>query len=99
LPAAADFDWALHPGGSTVITGIEETMKLTPEHLQASYEVYVEHGNSSSATIMSVMHTLRNTKSVRENVVACAFGPGISLELMVLKRPNMLDLLPGEDLD
>jgi len=42
----------------------------------ASYEVYMNHGNSSSATIFSVMNTLRQSgsKDAREDVVACAFG-------------------------
>ena len=83
---ATDFDWALHPGGSTVITGVENAMGLTPEHLRASYETYITRGNSSSATIMSVMDKLRKYEGGREDVIACAFGPGISLEMMVLKR-------------
>lgn len=83
---ASEFDWALHPGGSTVISGIESTMKLTPEHLRASYEVYISHGNSSSATIFSVMNRLLNGGEGAEHVVGCAFGPGIAVEMMMFKR-------------
>lgn len=83
---AADFDWALHPGGSTIITGVQSAMDLTEEHLRASYEIYVNYGNSSSATIMAVMNKLRNMGEGKENVVACAFGPGIALEMMILRR-------------
>ncbi|KAL8948150.1 MAG: hypothetical protein Q9222_005638 [Ikaeria aurantiellina] len=86
-PNAADFDWALHPGGSLIITGVEQAMKLTPEHLRASYEIYMNYGNSSSATIISVLNKLRESEG-REQVVACAFGPGIALEMMVLRRRN-----------
>ena len=98
-PTAADFDWALHPGGSTIITGVEQAMNLTPEHLRASYEIYVNYGNSSSATVMSVMDKLRKMGEGREKVVACAFGPGISLEMMILRRFNQLEGLPTEDVD
>ena len=99
-PNALDFDWALHPGGSTIITGIENAMGLTPEHLRASYEIYMNYGNSSSATIMSVMNKLREMGDGKENVIACAFGPGISLEMMVLKRRSkLLNGLPQEDVD
>ena len=99
-PTAADFDWALHPGGSTIIKGVEQAMNLTEQHLQASYEIYVKYGNSSSATIMSVMDQLRNNGEGREHVVACAFGPGISLEMMMLRRPRaVVDGLLTEDLD
>ncbi|KAL8751315.1 MAG: hypothetical protein Q9184_006106 [Pyrenodesmia sp. 2 TL-2023] len=85
LPVAADFDWALHPGGSLIITGVEQAMDLTPEHLRASYEIYIKYGNSSSATIISVLNKLRESEG-KERVIACAFGPGIALEMMVLRR-------------
>ena len=101
-PSAAEFDWALHPGGSTIITGVEKVMELTPEHLRASYEIYMNYGNSSSATIMSVMNRLREIDEGQEKVVACAFGPGIALEMMALRRPTKLTKLnglPTEDVD
>lgn len=60
-------------------------MNLTPEHLRASYEIYMQYGNSSSATIISVLNKLRETEG-KEHIVACAFGPGIALEMMVLRR-------------
>lgn len=85
-PSAAEFDWALHPGGSLIITGVEKAMNLTQEHLRASYDIYMNYGNSSSATIISVMNRLREMGDGRDHVIACAFGPGIALEMMVLRR-------------
>lgn len=99
-PTASDFDWALHPGGSTIITGVEQAMNLTVDHLRASYEIYVNCGNSSSASIMAVMNQLRNMGEGREHVVACAFGPGIALEMMILRRPkSTLNGLLSEEVD
>ena len=69
-----DFDWALHPGGSSILTGVQKALLLSEDHLLASYGVYVEHGNSSSATIMSVLDRSRKVQK-RDNVVAMAFGP------------------------
>ena len=89
---ATDFDWALHPGGSTIITGVQSVMNLTEDHLRASYEIYMNYGNSSSATIMAVMNRLRNMGEGKENVIACAFGPGIALEMMILKRKSNVSL-------
>ncbi|KAL9104332.1 MAG: hypothetical protein Q9163_000723 [Psora crenata] len=86
LPAATDFDWALHPGGSTIITGVQKAMNLNEEQLLASFEIYVNYGNSSSATIMAVMDKLRSMGEGKKEAVACAFGPGISLEMMMLRR-------------
>lgn len=61
-------------------------MNLTEQHLQASYEIYTKYGNSSSATIISVLSRLRQLEQGRKHVIACAFGPGIALEMMVLRR-------------
>lgn len=92
--APASFDWALHPGGSTILTGVEKVMGITPEHMRASYDTYINHGNSSSATIFSVLDRLRQKDmdalapggKVKDYVVGCAFGPGIAIEMCMLKR-------------
>ncbi|KAI8965149.1 putative type III polyketide synthase [Daldinia sp. FL1419] len=111
LPAqckeASDFDWAMHPGGLTILTGAEKVMGISPEHMRASYDRYMNHGNSSSATIFSVMDRLRSKDMdamapggrVRDYVVGCAFGPGIAIEMCMLKR-NMrrgIDAAPETD--
>lgn len=90
----ADFDWAMHPGGATILSGAEKAMNITPEHMRASYDTYMNHGNSSSATIFSVMDRLRSKDMdavapnghVKDFVVGCAFGPGITVEMCMLKR-------------
>lgn len=83
---ATDFDWALHPGGATVITGVEQAMGLTPEHLRASYDIYMNHGNSSSATVFAVIDRLLRMGEGNQYITSCAFGPGIAIEMMMLKR-------------
>lgn len=99
----ADFDWAMHPGGATILTGAEKAMGLIPEHMRASYDVYMNHGNSSSATIFSVLDRMRSkdmdaftpeNRGPKEYVVGCAFGPGVTVEMCMLKR-NM-DLRPED---
>ncbi len=90
----ADFDWAMHPGGATILTGAERELGITPEHMRASYDTYMNHGNSSSATIFTVLDRLRAKDMdayapagrVREYIVGCAFGPGITVEVCMLKR-------------
>ncbi|KAI6714203.1 hypothetical protein JHW43_003240 [Diplocarpon mali] len=98
LPAdykiASDFDWALHPGGATILSGVERAMNISAEHMRASYDTYIKHGNSSSATVISVMDRLRQKDmdelapegKVKDYVVGCAFGPGIAIEMCMLKR-------------
>lgn len=89
-----DFDWAMHPGGATILTGAEKTLGISAEHMRASYDTYINHGNSSSATIFSVLDRLRSKEmdalapggAVKDYVVGCAFGPGITVEMCMLKR-------------
>lgn len=91
---ANDFDWAVHPGGATILSGAEKEMKITPNHMRASYDTYINHGNSSSATIFSVLSRLRAKDmdqmapegGPRDYVMACAFGPGVSAEMCAFKR-------------
>jgi fungal type III polyketide synthase len=91
---ASDFDWAMHPGGATILSGAEKVMRISPEHMRASYDTYINHGNSSSATIFSVLDRLRSKDMdslapgglVKEYVVGCAFGPGITVEMQRNRR-------------
>jgi type III polyketide synthase len=84
----------MHPGGATILTGAERALNISPEHMRASYDTYINHGNSSSATIFSVMDRMRSKEMdamapegrVREYIVGCAFGPGISVEMNMLRR-------------
>ncbi len=74
--------------------GPERELGITPEHMRASYDTYMNHGNSSSATIFTVLDRLRAKDMdayapagrVREYIVGCAFGPGITVEVCMLKR-------------
>lgn len=93
--AAADFDWAMHPGGATILMGAEKAMGIASEHMRASYDTYMHHGNSSSATIFSVLDRLRHKdmdahtpggRPPADYVVGCAFGPGITVEMCMLRR-------------
>jgi type III polyketide synthase len=76
------------------LSGAERSLGLTPEHMRASYDTYINHGNSSSATILSVLDRLRQKDMdamapagrVKDYVVGCAFGPGIAVEMCMLKR-------------
>lgn len=62
--------------------------------MRASYDTYINHGNSSSATVISVLNRLREKDmdecapggKVKDFVVGCAFGPGIAIEMCMLKR-------------
>ncbi|KAJ7163017.1 type Iii polyketide Synthase [Mycena filopes] len=76
---AKEFDWTVHPGGAAILSAIQSAMVLDKEHLRASWEVYENHGNTSSVAVLSVLDTLRR-KPGREWVVSVAFGPGVAAE-------------------
>lgn len=61
-------------------------MGLTPQHMRASYDIYMNHGNSSSATVFAVINRLLEMGEGTEYITSCAFGPGIAIEMMILKR-------------
>ena len=86
VPEAKDFDWALHPGGIAILNGVQNKFELKEEQLRASYKVYEGHGNSSSPTVLVVLDQLRKMGNGRENVMACSFGPGMTIEMAMLKR-------------
>jgi type III polyketide synthase len=82
----ADFDWALHPGGNAIIKGVNASMSLSDEHLRATNEIYRTRGNSSSPTVLIVLDMLRSMGQGREHIVAASFGPGLSIEMAMLRR-------------
>ncbi|KAJ7637560.1 type Iii polyketide Synthase [Mycena polygramma] len=80
-----DFDWAVHPGGAAILCAIQTEMLLDKDHMKASWEVYENHGNTSSASVLSVLDTARRERG-REWVMSVAFGPGVAAEGVLLRR-------------
>ncbi|PCJ66016.1 MAG: naringenin-chalcone synthase [Bacteroidetes bacterium] len=77
--------WAIHPGGKQIVDGIKSTLGLHENELAASRKVLLENGNMSSATILFVIsEMLTNPTSTKNEFIACAFGPGLTLESALL---------------
>lgn len=87
-PSRPKFDWALHPGGNAIIDGVAEVLQLSEDQLQASREIYRTRGNSSSASVLIVLDGLRS-QSKKAHVVATSFGPGLAIEMALLRRCQM----------
>ncbi|GJN11832.1 hypothetical protein PR202_ga30059 [Eleusine coracana subsp. coracana] len=92
-----DLFWAVHPGGRPILDNIETVLKLEPGKLAASRNVLREHGNMSGATIVFVLDELRRRKKeegdhrLPEWGALMAFGPGITVETIVLRSPCGLE--------
>lgn len=82
----ADFDWALHPGGEAIIDGAVEMLGLTEDQLRATREIYKTRGNSSSPTVLIVLDKLRSMGREKDFIVATSFGPGLAIEMSMLRR-------------
>jgi predicted naringenin-chalcone synthase len=80
--------FAIHPGGKRILENIEKELDIPREKNQAAHFVLRNYGNMSSPTILFVLHEIRNGL-MRENkdeyILSFAFGPGLTLESMVLQ--------------
>lgn len=94
---ASQFDWMIHPGGSLIISKIEASLGISAkDHSRASWEVYTNKGNSSSVGIGAVMEASREMQD-RNGCVAVGFGPGVTLEISLLKRTGWKGRLTEEN--
>lgn len=80
-PAEIDL-WAVHPGGRSILDGVQHGLGLAPGALAASRAVLRAHGNMSSATVMFVLAAMLAKAARGQRGVALAFGPGLSAEAM-----------------
>lgn len=50
-------------------------------------EVYTRKGNTSSVAVLAVLDELRRRGIPgKEDVLACSFGPGLTTEIMLMRR-------------
>ncbi|MET0735815.1 MAG: type III polyketide synthase [Microbacterium sp.] len=81
-------EWAVHPGGRSVLDRIESGLDLAPDALERSRTVLREYGNMSSATILFILASILADDEVADGarVAALAFGPGLTVESALLTR-------------
>ncbi|WP_345949446.1 type III polyketide synthase [Mucilaginibacter sp. PAMB04274] len=78
--------FAIHPGGRKILEAIEQGLEISHEANAYAYEVLNNYGNMSSATILFVLQRLmQDDEAVGHNVLSFGFGPGLTVEGMVLK--------------
>ena len=79
--------YAIHPGGKKILEVLEKALGIKKVENNAAYEVLKNYGNMSSPTILFVLkHILTNLTANNDNetVLGFAFGPGLTLESMIL---------------
>jgi predicted naringenin-chalcone synthase len=68
---------------------LEKALELNPTLTQASWNVLGRYGNMSSATFLFVLKELLERKSSKEWTVGIAFGPGLSVEGILLRSKGV----------
>lgn len=85
----SDIDlYAIHPGGIKILEECEHALNLTKEQNKYSYQVLRNYGNMSSATVLYVLKEIWHDVQLanqEKTTFSCAFGPGLTLESMLLK--------------
>lgn len=85
----SDVHWyAIHPGGKRILEVIESELALTREHNRSAYEVLRKFGNMSSPTVLFVLQDVWNRLQAGDHdkrILSFAFGPGLTLESMLLR--------------
>jgi predicted naringenin-chalcone synthase len=76
--------WAIHPGGPRILEAAAEALELGDEQLTAAREVFAEHGNMSSPTVLFIIGHLREKRAPLP-CVALAFGPGLIAESALIE--------------
>lgn len=78
--------YAIHPGGRKILEAVEEALELPEESNAFAYSVLQRYGNMSSATILFVLKDLlHHTVKSDQQILGFAFGPGLTVEGMILK--------------
>lgn len=83
--------FAIHPGGKRILEAIEKELGLTKEQNYFSYEVLKKYGNMSSPTVLFVLNEIGQTLNGVDHgksILSFAFGPGLTLESMLLRIEN-----------
>lgn len=79
--------WGIHPGSKRIVEYIQEKLALSDEQVSASLHILANYGNISSATVLFVLeHIMREqTPKKGDYLVMMAFGPGLTMESMLLQ--------------
>lgn len=81
--------WAIHPGGRKILEVIQKELELGKSDLESSYKVLKNFGNMSSPTILFVLKDIWDNKAdanKKELTYGAAFGPGLTMESLILEN-------------
>lgn len=83
--------YAIHPGGKKILEVIEKELVLTKRQNKPAYDILRDYGNMSSPTVLFVLEEIckkLNGVDDGKKILSFAFGPGLTLESMILEIQN-----------
>ncbi len=80
--------WSIHPGGKQILDSLQDILNIDSGETAVARNVLANYGNMSSSTIYFVLkEALSNVnKNKYKDMVGCAFGPGLTLEAVLLRN-------------
>lgn len=82
-------NWAIHPGGRKIVEVIQSELHLQDKDVESSLRILNNYGNMSAPTILFVLKDLwlhDDEKKLKEKTYAAAFGPGLTMESLILEN-------------
>lgn len=86
--------WAIHPGGVSIVQAVKYSLDLSDKEVEDSLNTLKDFGNMSSPTILFVLKRIidklkSNEHSDTKKIFTCAFGPGLSIEMINFSTINV----------
>ncbi len=79
--------WAIHTGGDSIITAIQNELGLTEIQLKPTRDILYNYGNMSSPTVWFVIdEILKNGIQKGDWLMGVTFGAGLSVHAFLLKK-------------
>jgi len=80
--------FAVHPGGKKILEASETALGIPEKANLFAYDTLRDYGNMSSATVLYVLKkTMEDSRATQgENIMSFAFGPGLTVESLILQR-------------
>lgn len=79
-------NFAIHPGGKQILKKVEDAFNIFPDQNRHAHAILGEFGNMSSATILFIFSALMDDKTLKGDVLAMGFGPGLTLETLLMEK-------------
>lgn len=83
--------FAIHPGGKRILEVVEKELGLSRSSNASAYDVLKNYGNMSSPTVLFVLENIcsrLNGVDGGQKILSVAFGPGLTMESMILEVEN-----------